>query len=853
MTHDAVIRTPDQRLRVFVSSTLGELAAERAAVREAIETLRLVPVMFELGARPHPPRELYRAYLEQSQVFVGIYWQRYGWVAPGEEVSGLEDEYRLAGTRPRLIYLKEPAEDRDPELARLLADVRDDGLSYKRFRTPEELADLVQQDLAVLLTERFAAAAAPPVPPTARPPAPLTPIVGRERERREVAALLADGVRLITLTGPGGIGKSRLGLAVAEDLADRFADGVHVVPLAAVESPDHLLPTVAARLAVGTVSATDAVAVLHHHLARRRVLLVLDNLEQIDGAGGVLAELLERCPGVQVLATSRRPLRLAGEHTWPVQPLEYTGEGASLAEVAASPAADLFVQRARAADPAFVLDERNATPIAELCRRLDGLPLAIELAAARARLLPPASLLRRLGDRLDLLRAGDERPERQRTLRATIDWSARLLTEREQAVIARLSVFRGGCTLAAAEEVCDLEGAGDVLDAVATLVDHSLVAVAGDTIDEEPRLRMLETVRAHAAERLEARGETVEVRRRHLDWYARLADTAQPFLCGPEQVRWIARVEPERENLRAAATAGLELGEPATVLEMAWDLYVYYYLRGDHDEPEGWVHRIAAGSGPMDERQRAIMETAFAISALYRGEPEGTEERLAAALETFEAAGAEFEAAVAEMHLGLRALEARRWLDAAAHERDAIERFESLGHDWGVASCENLLGVVTAARGDLDGASAHHQRALTLGRRIANASISAQALVLLAANALDRDETAAAASRLAEAVPSLVHARDVVGACGWLEVRAALALAEDDPETATTALAVADATRRRLGTPLSGALVGRVERLGEEVGARAGPELDRWWQAGRDREVFAVVHELAGDRDALAR
>lgn len=786
-------------------------------------------------------------------MFVGVYWQRYGWVAPGEEVSGLEDEYRLADDLPRLIYLKEPADDRDPALARLLAEVREAGLSYKRFHTPEELADLVQQDLAVLLTERFAAAAAPRVPPTARPPAPLTPILGRERERRAVAALLVDGSRLVTLTGPGGIGKTRLALAVAEDAADRFADGVHVVPLAAVERSHDLLPAVAARLAVGSVSATDAIAVLHDHLARRRVLLVLDNLEQIPGAGGVLTDLLERCPGVKVLATSRRPLRVPGEHSWPLTPLGCADEGATLAEVAASPATTLFVQRARAADPTFALDEHNAGPIGELCRRLDGLPLAIELAAARVRLLPPALLAQRLGDRLDLLRAGDERPERQRTLRATIDWSGRLLTDREQAVFARLSVFRGGCTLEAAEEVCDLEDAGDVLEAVAALVDHSLVSVSDDSLDGEPRLRMLETVRSYAAERLDGRGDTADVRRRHLAWYARLADTAQPFLCGPEQVRWVARVEPERDNLRAAATAGLELDEHATVLEMAWDLYVYYYLRGAHDEPEAWVRRIAAGAGGMDERQRAIIETAFAISALYRGEPEGAEERLSAALTTFEATGAEFEAAVAEMHLGLRALDAGRWSEAAAHERDAISRFQGLGHDWGVASCENLLGIAVAAAGDLDAASGCHERALTHGRRISNASISAQALVLLAANALDRGDAATAVTQLAEAVEPLLSAQDVVGACGWLEVRAALALTgDDDADLATTALAAADATRHRLGTPLSAALAGRVERLRDAAKARAGSAFEASWQGGRDRDVLAVVRALSEGGDAAA-
>src|SRR5215211_240443 len=242
------IQTPDQRVRVFVSSTMQELAPERRAVREAIETLRLTPVMFELGARPHPPRVLYRAYLEQSDVFVGLYWESYGWVPPGEDLSGLEDEYRLSGDRPKLIYIKTPAPGRQPRLGELIARIqRDDSVSYRPFGTADELATLVGDDLAVLLTERFAASAAPPAEPprslrVAPLPRPVTRLIGREPDLARVLDLLLDpDVRMVTIVGPGGIGKSRLALAVSDGARERCPDGIVYIDLAPLTEPSLVL------------------------------------------------------------------------------------------------------------------------------------------------------------------------------------------------------------------------------------------------------------------------------------------------------------------------------------------------------------------------------------------------------------------------------------------------------------------------------------------------------------------------------------------------------------------------------------------------------------------------------------
>ena len=297
---EAVIQTPDRRLRVFVSSTLGELAEERRAVARAITALRLTPVMFEAGARPHPPREVYQAYLAQSDVFIGIYWQRYGQVGAGMEVSGLEEEFLLSGTEglPRLLYVKTPAPDREPRLAELLTRIRKEA-SYQRFSTPAELDRLVRDDLAVLLSERFdahsAASAAPSSPGSRGLPVGTTSLVGREQAIGEVAGLLGQPeVRLVSLTGPGGVGKTRLALAVGERVRDRF-DGVVFVPLETATRPEQVLADIARAVGAGLAGTDSPLQVLVEQLDDGRWLLILDNLEQVLDVADDLGELLARC------------------------------------------------------------------------------------------------------------------------------------------------------------------------------------------------------------------------------------------------------------------------------------------------------------------------------------------------------------------------------------------------------------------------------------------------------------------------------------------------------------------------------------------------------------------------------
>ena len=842
----STIRTPDQRLRVFVSSTLGELAPERGAVRAAVERLRLAPVMFELGARPHPPRELYRAYLAQSDVFVGMYWQRYGWVAPGERVSGLEDEYRLAGDLPKLLYIKEPSPEREPRLTALLRDIKaGDQVSYRRFGTVEELGQLVLDDLALLLSERFAAGRSVPAVPPVRAdtvPRPLTPTVGRAGDLAAAAARLRAGTRLLTLTGPGGIGKTRLALELANAVRDDHPDGVHFVPLAAIVAPRLVAGAVADRLGLrleGTRSALDA---LGDHFAARRALLVLDNFEQVTAAGPDIVTLLQRAPSLTVVVTSRHPLRVEGEREQVVGALTVPAPDAGYEAIAAAPAVQLFVDRATDSDAAFALNDDTADDVAELCRRLDGLPLALELAAARVRLLRPAALLRRLSGHLDLRSGRSDLPARQQTLRATIDWSHDLLDEAERSLFARFSVFAGGATVDAAADVCAEPGGPDALDVLASLLDKSLLVDTDDPRGGMPRLRMLETVRAYAAERLAQRGEVETLRRRHLACFSALGREAQPYLCGPGQREWSARLDPERANLRAAIETGLELDEVSTALHLTWDTFVYYYVRDAFQEPREWVARIAAQRSRLDGIDRAKLDVALVIVG---GEPAGAG-GLADAAALLGAHGLALDAAVAHFYMGLAHWQAGAAAAAISALRTSSRGYDAIGHDWGVAMAETTLGAILTAEGAPE-AAAHQRRALERARRIDNRPLIVQALQGLAVIAVLGGDGAAAAARLREAAELARADGWASGASYCLDALAVLALRLADPDGAVRALASSETVRARLGTPGWTA----AERLIRPLVAQAETTLPdqrfaQRWDEGRRADPFDLLDEGLG-------
>ncbi len=592
-----IIRTPDQRLRVFVSSTLQELADERQAARDAITHLRLAPVMFELGARPHPPKELYRAYLDQSHIFIGIYWQKYGWVAPDMTISGLEDEYNLSGDKPKLIYIKSPAPDREPRLNELLERVKTDNVSYKYFSTPAELRESIENDVAMLLTERFESQPVEPAPSKTAPtrrhslPMPPTQLIGREKELQTLRDLLGrDDVALVTLTGPGGTGKSRLALQLALESVERFADGAYFVALAPIGDPDLVTPTIGQTLGLREVRDTQSIGVaLRSYLRDKQLLLLLDNFEQVLDAAPVVADLLQTCPNLKIIVTSRAPLHLRGEHEFPVAPLALPDakQLPELHRLSQYAAVQLFIQRALDVKPDFAIDDDNALAVAEICCRLDGLPLAIELAAARIKLLTPQAMLKRLEHHLPLLTGGArDLPVRQQTLRNTIEWSYRLLDDSVKTLFRRLAVFVGGWTLDVAEKVCNLDDdlGADVLDELEALVDNSLLRQS-ESIDGEMRFNLLETIREYALERLNAAGEVDPLRQRHAQFYLDLAEETIPYQFNRFPESWMIRLTAERDNLRAAIRWSYESAtDREMILRLVYATSWFWFLSGHLSE-----------------------------------------------------------------------------------------------------------------------------------------------------------------------------------------------------------------------------------------------------------------------------
>ncbi|MEO8285193.1 MAG: LuxR C-terminal-related transcriptional regulator [Chloroflexota bacterium] len=446
-------------------------------------------------------------------------------------------------------------------------------------------------------------------------PAPVGPLIGRSRDVALLCSLLTNSeTRLLTLTGPGGVGKTRLAIQIAADVRDIFADGVWSVDLAPLNDPE-LVPAAIAR-AFGYETGATPMVVLRRTLREQRALIVLDNFEQVMGAAQVVTQLLEAAPHISILATSRAPLRLTYEQEYAVSTLEVPPEQNAHA-LDSYPAVQLFVRRARGVQPHFVLTAENGAEVAAICRRLDGLPLAIELAAARSRLLSPSALLRRLDQRLDFLTGGArDLPPRQQTLRAALDWSYHLLSTREQRVFARLAVFAGGATLEAIDVVCGTPERSDTFTDMTALVEQSMVRQNIDA-EGEPRIVMLETIGEYALEQLRANGEETISRARHADYYLGLAEAAMTKLRGPEQVRWLDRLEADHDNLGAACEWLHESGRVNDELRLTAALHWFWDRRGYFDEGRRRIQialEIVTGvDGPDDVNDSLLRARAWAL------------------------------------------------------------------------------------------------------------------------------------------------------------------------------------------------------------------------------------------------
>ncbi len=512
--------------------------------------------------------------------------------------------------------------------------------THLRYLGEKRLKDLSRPERIFQLTTPALPSEFPPLKTleshTNNLPLQATPLVGREREVEAVCGLLRSSeTRLLTLLGPGGTGKTRVGLQVAAELADDFEDGVFFVPIAAITDPTLVAPTIARVLGLSEGGAQPLEELLEGYLRDRQTLLLLDNLEQVLEAAPIVERLLSNAPNLKILATSRIPLGLYGEYEFPVPPLSLPDPDSlpPLEYLTEYEAIRLFVERARAVRPDFSLTEENGPAVVEICERLDGLPLAIELAAARIKLLPPRVLLDRLGNRLKILTGGARNlPERQRTLRNAIEWSYGLLDEGEKRLFGRLGVFSSGATLEAMEAVCDAEGdlPTDVFEGASSLLNKSLVRQE-EGAGGEPRFVMLETIHEFANAKLEGRGEAEAVRRAHAEYFLALAEEAEPMLWGAEDAAWLDRLEQEHDNMRTALSWAIEHEEGELALRLGAALRWFWYMEGYYGEGRRWLEAalgkdwdaaaaeararalegvgwLASGQGDLDRAQAAAEE-----------------------------------------------------------------------------------------------------------------------------------------------------------------------------------------------------------------------------------------------------
>jgi predicted ATPase/DNA-binding SARP family transcriptional activator len=623
-------------------------------------------------------------------------------------------------------------------------------------------------------------------PPSPRPvPTPPTPLLGRERELAALSDLVRrEDVRLVTLTGIGGIGKTRLALELVRRLAPEFHNGSAVATLATLREPALVARAILQALDVPEVGQDPEEAVIQA-LGGSEMLLLVDNFEQVLPAASRIARLLEASPALKVVVTSRAPLHIAAEREFPVPPL------------ADDEAAELFIARAQAANPTFALSEQNAAAVAELCTRLDGLPLAIELAAARTKLLPPATLLSRLGNRLELLTGGRrDAPQHQQTLRMTLDWSYDLLQPDAQQLFARLGVFAGGCTLTSAEAVCDSDSS--VLEGLATLVDESLVRQR-ETDAGEPRFSMLEIVREYALERLSTSGEADDTRRRHLEHFLAFAEEAEPELAARDQITWFARLEDEHDNLRAALAFALDTEDSSSALRLVVAVRRFWQIHGHLAEGRQALESAITAAPDSPSELRSIALNMAGILAGEQGEFEAARVRFEAALDDARVVGSTRTISTALVNLGNLAFFAGELDRARDLYKESIDYFASLDDIRGQALAKENVGLMALTEGDMAEAVTWLTAALELAREVGDDREIGAASRSLAAAMLELGEAAPATSLLAESLALARELGEPHGIAVCLDTFAGLAATVGEVERAATLFGASDAIRASIG------------------------------------------------------
>jgi predicted ATPase/DNA-binding CsgD family transcriptional regulator len=697
---------------------------------------------------------------------------------------------------------------------------------------------------------------------TSHVPVPLTPLLGREHEVAALRQLLRrPDVRLVTCVGPAGVGKTRLVLHLARELKPRFADGTAVVSLASIRDPALVLPTIAQYL-----QRPPTAEALIDYLADKHSLLVLDNFEQVIAAAPLLVDIMATCPDLTVLVTSREALRVRGEYAFPVPPL------------APPDAITLFIQRAHAIQPSFLLDDALAPTMEAICRQLDGLPLAIELAAARVTLFPPAFLLTRLNHRLEVLSNGPrDLPARQQTLRSAFDWSYELLSPGEQRLFRRLGMFAGGCTLEAAEQVAPI----DASSFAGSLIDKNLLRQIGQS-DGEPRLLMLETMREYALEQLTTSGEADAMERAHATYYCGLAEYAETHLLGSDVRAWLDRLEREHDNLRQALGWALQQHDADLAQRLSGALWRFWFLRGHLREGRGWLEAALAlqdtitpiitvkalsGAGYLataqsdyaraeilctaalqmaeqlgDERSRALALFGLANTCNWGRDYGRARSLFEESLGIYRTLNDQWGIASTLAYLGHVLYFQAEYVSARRHLDEALALFRTIGQEWGIAFTLYGRGLVAVNERELQAAQQYLEESHTRLRWLGDRRGLIRAVTGLAMVACDQERTIEARALLLEAMRLTHEVGDQWSVTATLDVMASLCARRKEIQLAARLCGAAEALRETLGVPLAPALRDQREPTLQFIRAQL-PQvsLERAWSEGRSLSVEAAT------------